>query len=66
MAKKVEWGILSAAAIARKRAVPGMLQCELAERDHPATADVAIHRASDSLTELLSYRDIASFVRVAP
>ena len=31
MTKKVKWGILSAASIARRRAVPGMLQCELAE-----------------------------------
>src|SRR5580693_6144541 len=31
MTKKVRWGILSAASIARRRAVPGMLQCELAE-----------------------------------
>jgi predicted dehydrogenase len=31
MTNKVKWGILSAASIARRRAVPGMLQSELAE-----------------------------------
>ena len=31
MTNKVKWGILGAAGIARRRVLPAMLQCELAE-----------------------------------
>jgi len=50
MAKKVKWGILSAASIARRRAVPGMLQCEMAEA--AAVASRSLEKAQEFAREL--------------
>src|SRR5258708_36361075 len=50
MTKKVKWGILSAASIARRRAVPGMLQCELVEVT--AVASRSLEKAQEFAREL--------------
>jgi predicted dehydrogenase len=76
MAKKVKWGILSAAAIARKRAVPGMLQCELAEVSAVASRSLekaqqfakefSIPKAYGSYEELISDPEIEAIYNPLP
>jgi len=68
MAKKVKWGILGAASIARRRVVPAMAQCEFAEvaavasrsltKSQAFAREFAIPKAYGSYEELLGDPDI--------
>ncbi|HUL33576.1 MAG TPA: Gfo/Idh/MocA family oxidoreductase [Candidatus Eisenbacteria bacterium] len=49
MTKKVKWGVLGAASIARRRVVPAMLQCEVAEV--AAVASRSLTKAQEFATE---------------
>jgi predicted dehydrogenase len=76
MTKKVKWGILSAASIARRRAVPGMLQCELAEvaavasrsleKAHQFAREFSIPKAYGSYEELLNDPEIEAIYNPLP
>jgi len=76
MTKKVKWGILSAASIARRRAVPGMLQCELAEVTAVASRSLekaqqfarefSIPKAYGSYEELLNDPEIEAIYNPLP
>jgi predicted dehydrogenase len=76
MAKKVKWGILSAAGIARKRAVPGMLQSELAEVSAVASrslekaqqfaGEFSIPKAYGSYEELINDPEIEAIYNPLP
>jgi predicted dehydrogenase len=68
MTKKVKWGILGAASIARRRVVPAMLQCQLAEiaavcsrslaKSQEFAKEFAIPKAYGSYEELLNDPEI--------
>ncbi len=68
MAKKVKWGILGAASIARRRVVPAMAQCEFAEvaavasrslgKSQEFAREFAIPKAYGSYDELLADPEI--------
>src|SRR4029077_11590222 len=76
MTKKVKWGILSAASIARRRAVPGMLQCELAEvaavasrsleKAQEFARELAIPKAYGSYEELINDPEIEAIYNPLP
>jgi predicted dehydrogenase len=76
MAKKVKWGILSAAGIARKRAVPGMLRSELAEVSAVASrslgkaqqfaGEFSIPKAYGSYEELINDPEIEAIYNPLP
>jgi predicted dehydrogenase len=76
MAKKVKWGILSAAGIARKRAVPGMVQSELAEVSAVASrslekaqqfaGEFSIPKAYGSYEELINDPEIEAIYNPLP
>ena len=76
MAKKVKWGILSAASIARRRAVPGMIQCELAEvaavasrclgKAQEFARDLSIPKAYGSYEELINDPEIEAIYNPLP
>ncbi len=68
MTKKVKWGILGAASIARRRVVPAMLQCEIAEvaavasrslaKSQEFAKEFAIPKAYGSYEELINDPEI--------
>src|SRR5579862_5530531 len=76
MTKKVKWGILSAASIARRRAVPGMLQCELAEvaavasrslgKAQQFARELSIPKAYGSYEELINDPEIEAIYNPLP
>jgi predicted dehydrogenase len=76
MTKKVKWGILSAASIARRRAVPGMFQCEMAEvaavasrslgKAQEFARDLSIPKAYGSYEELIDDPEIEAIYNPLP
>jgi predicted dehydrogenase len=76
MTKKVKWGILSAASIARRRVMPGMLQCELAEVAAVASRSIekarqfakefSIPKAYGSYEELINDPEIEAIYNPLP
>jgi predicted dehydrogenase len=76
MARKVKWGILSAATIARRRAVPGMLQCELVEvaavasrsleKAQQFAGDFSVAKAYGSYEELINDPEIEAIYNPLP
>ena len=76
MTKKVKWGILAAASIARRRVVPAMLHCELAEvaavgsrsldKSQSFAKKFAIPKAYGSYEELLNDPEIEAIYNPLP